>query len=220
MSVLEAYLGEYASGKSEVAVNRAVDLSRNEKVTLVDLDLVEPFYTLRPLKEKLESERLTLITTNKEDVFGLGERGGYLKPEMKSALRCKGTVIFDVGYGIKGAQTLNLVEGACQARNLRCFVVINIKRPLTSTVPLICEFVRQLGRVDALINNSHLGEKTDCDVVCKGALLVSEAAHILGLPVEATIALEEIARELGERDPCGNPVRPLLKRYMRDAYWT
>jgi Mrp family chromosome partitioning ATPase len=50
--VLEAYTGEYASGKSENAVNRAVELARQgRRVTLVDLDLVEPCYTLRPLKK-------------------------------------------------------------------------------------------------------------------------------------------------------------------------
>ena len=55
--VLEAYIGEYASGKSENAVNRALELAHlGRKVTLVDLDLVEPCYTLRPLKRKLEEE--------------------------------------------------------------------------------------------------------------------------------------------------------------------
>jgi hypothetical protein len=51
--VLEAYIGEYASGKSENAVNRAVqfaDLGR--KVTLVDLDLVEPDWKHRKLRKK------------------------------------------------------------------------------------------------------------------------------------------------------------------------
>ena len=40
---IEAYVGEYASGKSENAVNRAVALHRQGRpVTLVDLDTVEP----------------------------------------------------------------------------------------------------------------------------------------------------------------------------------
>lgn len=47
--LVEAYVGEYASGKSENAVNRALDLLRmGRKVTLADLDLVEPCYLAVP----------------------------------------------------------------------------------------------------------------------------------------------------------------------------
>ena len=50
--VLEAYVGEYASGKSEIAINRALELKKlQHQVTPVDLDIVEPFYTLRPIKK-------------------------------------------------------------------------------------------------------------------------------------------------------------------------
>ncbi len=48
--IVEAFIGEYASGKSENAINRAMKLqSQGREVTLVDLDTVEPFYTLRPI---------------------------------------------------------------------------------------------------------------------------------------------------------------------------
>ena len=61
--IVEAYIGEYASGKSEVAINRSLELkSQGRQVTLVDLDTVEPFYTLRPLKNKLESQGLNVIS--------------------------------------------------------------------------------------------------------------------------------------------------------------
>ena len=53
--IIEAYIGEYASGKSEMAINRALELkNQGRQVTLVDLDTVEPFYTLRILKKDLE----------------------------------------------------------------------------------------------------------------------------------------------------------------------
>jgi hypothetical protein len=59
--IIEAYVGEYASGKSENAVNRAVALRRQgRQVTLVDLDTVEPCYTLRPIKKELEELGLTV----------------------------------------------------------------------------------------------------------------------------------------------------------------
>jgi hypothetical protein len=110
--IVEAYIGEYNSGKSEVAINRALDLLEegHNKVTLVDLDIVEPFYTLRPLKKELESKGLTVLAWETKDTMGLGEAGNIIKPEMKWALRREGDVILDIGYGVEGAKTLNLVE--------------------------------------------------------------------------------------------------------------
>ena len=87
MRIMEAYVGEYASGKSEVAINRALSLLGGElSVTLVDLDLVEPFYTLRPLKRELEGMGLNVIAWETQDVLGFGETGSLLMPQMRWAL--------------------------------------------------------------------------------------------------------------------------------------
>lgn len=48
INAVEAYVGEYASGKSEVSVNRALALhAQGIEVTLADLDLVVSAYTIR-----------------------------------------------------------------------------------------------------------------------------------------------------------------------------
>ena len=71
--IVEAYIGEYASGKSENAVNRAVALKKaGHDVTLVDLDLVEPVYTLRPLKAMLTDMGINVIAWTTEETLGLG----------------------------------------------------------------------------------------------------------------------------------------------------
>ena len=54
--VVEVFTGAYASGKSEISINRAIELAKSpQPLTLVDLDTVEPAYTLRPLKKELEN---------------------------------------------------------------------------------------------------------------------------------------------------------------------
>jgi hypothetical protein len=217
--VLEAYIGEYASGKSENAVNRAVqfaDLGR--KVTLVDLDLVEPTYTLRPLKKILEQKGVSVLAWDTDELIGLGETGNILKPEVRFCLRHPGDVILDIGYGAFGAQVLNLVEGAAENPDLKVYAVINIARPMTSDVSAIVEHVRLLDQVDGLINNSHLGEETDIDFVREGARIVTEAAAALGLPVVATSVMEQLSKAVGETDWYGHPVR-VLHRYLPQAFW-
>ena len=217
--VLEAYIGEYASGKSENAVNRAIELALlGRRVTLVDLDLVEPCYTLRPLKRMLEGKGVTVLAWDTKEMIGLGETGNIMKPEVRFCLRHPGDVILDIGYGASGAQVLNLVDGAAEEQDLKIYAVINIARPLTAAVPDIVEHVRSLDQIDGLINNSHLGDETDLEFVQEGARVVKEAAAVLGVPVVATSVMEQLAPAVGATDWYGHPVR-VLQRYLPQAFW-
>lgn len=218
--IVEAYVGEYASGKSENAVNRALALVENgHQVVLADLDLVEPFYTLKPLKKKLHRLGLTIIAWNTGETIGLGETGCILKPDMRWVLkRQESAVILDVGYDIEGAKVLNLIEGAWTDPDLKIYAVINVARPLNASVSLIVEYIRNLGRIDGLINNTHLGNKTEADFIQEGAKIVTEAAKLLNIPVVATAVLEELVPLIGSHDCLGNPVR-VLRRFMPETFW-
>lgn len=217
--VVEAYVGEYASGKSEVAVNRAVDLAASGRnVTLVDLDIVEPCYTLRPIKRELQQKGITVLAWETRDTLGLGEAGNVLRAENRWALRRSGDIILDIGYGVEGAKTLNLLEGAGADPDLKVYAVINIARPMTASVADIVDYVRELGIVHGIINNSHLGDETDVDIVQQGARIVDEAARQLHLPVVATTAVPAIAALIGPVDIAGHPVRK-LERYMPRTFW-
>lgn len=217
--IVEAYTGEYAGGKSENALNRALALARQgRKVTLVDLDIVEPVYTLRPLQAELTALGVHVIAWQTRDTIGLGEAGTILKPDARWALRNEGDIILDIGYGVEGTKTLNLLEGAGADPDLCVIAVINISRPMTAGVGDIVAHVREIGRADALLNNTHLSEETSAAVVQEGARVVTEAARQLGLPVAATAAVADIAKEIGPFDCMGNPVR-VLTRFMQKAFW-
>lgn len=217
--IIEAYVGEYASGKSENAVNRALALYKQGlQVTLVDLDTVEPCYTLRPIKKELEEMGLHVVAWETSETIGLGEAGCTIKGEMRWVLRRPGNIIMDVGYGVHGAAIFNLVEGAWEDPDLKIFAVVNASRPLTCSTALIIDYIRGLGRVDGMINNTHMAEETTVEIVEKGAKLITEAARILAIPVVATSAMTEIARQIGAKDAMGNPVRA-ISRYMLKAFW-
>ncbi|WP_048818013.1 ATP synthase [Desulforamulus hydrothermalis] len=217
--IVEAYVGEYASGKSEVAVNRALALAgAGRQVNLVDLDIVEPCYTLRPIKKELEATGVTVLAWETRDTVGLGEAGNIIKPECRWALYREGDVILDIGYGVEGAKTLNLLEGVENTPELQVFAVINAKRPMTSTLDEIVAYIKELGPVDGLINNTHLGDETTPDIVQEGARLVSQASKLLGIPVVATTADRTVAEQMGPQDCMGHPIRPLV-RYMPRTFW-
>ncbi len=208
MPIIEAYIGEYASGKSENAVNRAIELCRaGQLVTLADLDTVEPCYTIRPIKKELQAMGIDVVAWETRDTVGLGEAGNVISGAMRWVLRRQENVIMDIGYGVHGAAIFNLVEGAMENPFLKIIAVVNMSRPFTSTVENIVEYIETLGRVDALL-----------ELVQKGAQGVAEAARLLKMPVVATSAVTEIAQEIGDYDIMGNPVRQ-LQRFMPKTFW-
>lgn len=218
MRHLEAYVGEYASGKSENAINRALSLvGKGQPVSLVDLDLVEPFYTLRPLKKELGALGLDVVAWETKETMGLGEAGCILKPEMRWVLKRPGHVILDVGYGVSGSNIFNLLEGF-DTSELKILAVLNVARPMTSNAEDIIHYLKGFTRVDGLINNSHLGDETDLEIIIKGADIITEVGIKLEIPVVATSVDERFRDVLGEKDHHGNPVR-YLKRYMERAFW-
>ncbi len=216
--IVEAFVGEYASGKSEIAINRALELKdQGHKVTLVDLDTVEPFYTLRILSKQLWDMGLNIISYSREDAFGLGETGAMLKPAARWALMNEGDVILDIGYGVQGARTLNLVEGAYESPELCIMAVINGTRPMTNSRDRSMEFLKELGRVDAVVLNTHLGDQTTIEIITEGNQFIREAAEELGIPV-AYIAISEEFQGLIPTDKWDLPVK-YIKRYMPGAIW-
>jgi len=217
--IIEAFVGEYASGKSENAVNRAIYLKQQGlPVAIVDLDTVEPCYTLRPIKQELEGLGIDVVAWETRDTIGLGEAGNVIKGSMRWVLRRKGNIIMDIGYGVHGARIFNIIEGAFDNPYLKIIAVLNMSRPFTSTVNNILEYVATLGRVDAVLNNTHMAEETTVDIVEQGAKGVTEAARRIGVPVVATAAVTEIAKKIGSVDCMGNPVWQ-LERIMPRTFW-
>lgn len=215
---MQAYIGEYASGKSEMAINQALELKKaGRQVTLVDLDTVEPFYTLRPLKELLQEKGLEVVGFSREDSFGLGETGNMLNPQAKWVLRREGDIIMDIGYGVQGARTLNLVEGAEQSSELQILAVINYSRPMTNSPERIEEYVESLGRVDAIVANTHLGDCTTVDLIRDGTRIIYETAFSMGIPI-AYIAVDQKLKGVMPPSFLNIPVK-YITRYMPGAIW-
>ena len=216
---VEAYVGEYASGKSEIAINRALELiGQGRQVTLVDLDTVEPFYTLRALQEKLERQGVNMICFSARDSFGLGETGAMLNPKARWALRHEGDIILDIGYGVYGARTLNLVEGAMESSELKVMLVINYTRPMTNSRERIKEYIQSLDRVDYIVANTHLGDQTTIEVIIEGNKEIMAIAEEMNIPVAFMVVEISLAEEIKKHEfPV--PIK-LINRYMPEAMWS
>ena len=222
--IVRAFVGEYASGKSENAVAAALDLhEQGRTVSLIDLDLVEPCYTLRPIKDELMGLGLNVIAWTTDQTFGLGEAGSTIPPAARWALRQPGDIIIDVGYGVYGSRSLNLIEGIENCAELEVVLVLNTCRPITGSEALIDEYLAEIGRVDAIIANSHLMGETTPELVRSSYQLTEKVAKKHGLPIlYAAISPDFKAKypDFCLTDADGAEVElKILKMYMPHTFW-
>lgn len=216
---VEVYAGAYASGKSETALNRACRFAKNGKrITLVDLDTVEPAYTLRPIASELESLGINVIT--QPDSFGLGEAASYITPAQINCLSEDGDIIIDVGYGAGGLDILNILTGIEDEKDLKIYLVVNTSKFETSSVENIVEYADfAKGGSDfhfsGMISNTHFGDETTKDDVIRGYEILKQASAILNLPIRAIGAEENL--DFGETYD-GIEVWK-YKRMMPKAFW-
>ena len=201
--VVEIYAGAYASGKSETALNRALQYAQQgKKITLVDLDTVEPAYTLRPIAKQLESKGVNVIT--QPEYFGLGEAGSYITPQQMNCLNnFSDDLIIDVGYGVAGLDILDILNGIDDENDLKIYLVVNTSKFETSTVNNIIEYVsfssgtenRKWKHVDGFISNTHLGDETKKHDVMRGYEILKKASQILNIPIRAIGVCEDLRGE-------------------------
>lgn len=225
MRFIEVFTGAYASGKSETAINRALYLhNKGIEITLVDLDTVEPAYTLRPIKNQLQSLGLSVVAHNRDDSFGLGEAGTYITPEQKMCLHRKENLVIDVGYGAGGVDSLVLLEDIQSEEDLSIYMVINPYKFETSTVDNIIEHVewyrtgqKTVWEIAGLICNPHFVDKTTVDDIFKGYDTVKKASDKLNIPIRSLNVFENLLDKFQETD-FKEEIWP-LKRFMPEALW-
>ena len=220
--VVEIYAGAYASGKSETALNRARQYAQlNKQITLVDLDTVEPAYTLRPIANDLRKMGIDVIT--QPDNFGLGEAASYVTPSQVNFLSNDGDIIVDVGYGAGGLDILDIVNNIDKETNLQAYLVVNTAKFETSTVDNIIEYVDFAGGSErkydfsGMISNTHFGDETTKEDVINGYNKLKTASQKVNIPIRAIGIDEKLAQDFGLTYD-GVEVWT-YKRMMPKAFW-
>ena len=98
--------GHYGSGKTNVSVNMALDLAeKGEKVTVVDLDIVNPYFRTADFKELFGEHNISLTVptyaNSNLDIPALGF-------DMNGIADREGYIIIDVGGGTTNIAAVSL----------------------------------------------------------------------------------------------------------------
>ena len=197
-------VGHYGSGKTEFALNLALRLrTEGKRVTIVDLDTVNPYFRTNDIRKKLEALGIGVIapiyaSTN----FDLPA----LPPEIYAAFeKTEEYVIFDVGGDDEGATALGQYKSRFDEAPYEMLAVVNAKRPLTATAEEMAESVRLIEltsrlKVSALVNNTNLSYETQLEDVLESVREVERAAQILNIPVKCTSVRQDLAQDISQED--------------------
>lgn len=230
MKDVKVLIGNYGSGKSELALNFAVQAAaRGDRTELIDLDMVNTYFRLTERGKLVEQKEIRLISPN----FACsGIETLSLPAEVASAFALDwDSVIFDVGGDDVGATALGryhrdfaaLPEGALEVLN-----VVNIRRPLASTLEKVLHLQEGMQtharlRITGMINNTNLSTMTSAADLWDGYELLREVADRTGIPVAYTTGKKEFLEAFLAKSPdpayVGRPVA--IDMYMHrdwDSY--
>ncbi len=222
---VEVFTGAYASGKSESAINRALQYaSYGKNITLVDLDTVEPAYCLRPIIGELKEQGISVIAQT--DYFGLGEAGSYVTAEQINCLSKNGDMVIDVGYGASGLDILDILNGIEKENDLRIYLVVNTSKFETRDKESILEYIefssglnkQPWKKFSGFISNTHFSDETKKEDIVRGYDKLKEVSKETGIPIIAIGADEKFVSDFPEGKYDGIPVW-FYKRHMPKALW-
>ena len=222
---VEVFTGAYASGKSESAINRALQYaSYGKNITLVDLDTVEPAYCLRPIIGELKEQGISVIAQT--DYFGLGEAGSYVTAEQINCLSKNGDMIIDVGYGASGLDILDILNGIEKENDLRIYLVVNTSKFETRDKESILEYIefssglnkQPWKKFSGFISNTHFSDETKKEDIVRGYDKLKEVSKETGIPIIAIGADEKFMQDFPENNYDGVPVW-FYHRHMPKALW-
>ena len=208
-------VGNYGSGKTEVAINLSL-VHRHDPsgVRVVDLDLVNPYFRTREARDLLQAHGVDLVLP---PAPYLHADLPIVSPEVAGAIRSSGPLtILDVGGDEVGATVLASLGDAFKGQTFEMLQVVNPYRPHTDTLEgclamrTAIETAAQL-KVTGWIGNAHLMAATSTDTVSAGYRFASDLSQASGLPLAFITAPQALIDEFDGRS-MACPVLPIQRQ--------
>lgn len=204
--------GHYGSGKTNVAVNMAYDLKKQyNKVTIADLDIVNPYFRTKDSANDLKQSGIELICS---EYAGTNVDIPAMPQQMYSITDNKDIkAIIDVGGDDRGALALGRIAPSIVEENdYEMLFVINCYRPLTPDAQSTLEVMKEIEsackiKFTAIVNNSNLGEETDPQDVLNSLVYADEVSKITSLPIKCTTVSEKLFNTVKDKIPNVFPLK-------------
>ncbi|MBU3196778.1 P-loop NTPase [Clostridium algidicarnis] len=203
MSRIRIFTGHFGSGKSEIAINYALNLAKDgKKVSLVDIDIVNPYFCIRDLKAPLESKGVRVISADPS--FSNAELM-VVPPEVSSAFNDKSSeVVMDIGGDNTGATVLGQYNAYLKEEDYDLYFVINNNRPLTLDSEAVEEQIKAIEsssrlKITYLISNTNLSYETTTEHILKGDKDTYETSKRLNIPYKYVVCRRDMVDSIKDK---------------------
>ena len=207
--------GHYGCGKTNLTLNLALEAAgEGQPVTVVDLDIVNPYFRSSEYGELLGEKGVRLIAP----VFANTTLDTpTLPPEIYSVFEPQaGRVFLDAGGDDAGVTALGGLHAMLEEAGYDMLYVINRYRVLSQTPEETAALLREIQaasrlRATGLVNNSHLGVETTLETLERALPFARKTAELTHLPLLYSTAPDFALRD-GEALPQGFRK---VKRYVK-----
>lgn len=208
--------GHYGSGKTNFAVNAAFNLRETgSTVTIVDLDVVNPYFRTSDYTEDLLAKGIRVISPN---TARTNVDAPALSGEIYSVFdNADGYIIFDVGGDDAGAYTLGrFSEKIISTEDYQGIFVVNMYRTFIANPKDALEIMREIENaghipMTGLVNNSNLSILTDEETILASMNYSKEISRISGLPLLANTVPKDLVDSLSNSIDNIYPVEVYVK---------
>lgn len=213
------FAGHYGSGKTNIAVNYALERRREKRdVVIADLDIVNPYFRTKDASDVLAENGIRLISspyanTNVDTPALPADAYAVIHDRTKDA-------VVDVGGDDRGALALGrYAEGILKENDYELLLVINKYRYLTRDAASTIEVMREIEeacsmRFTGIVNNSNIGDETTEKDVLDSLSYADEVAKATGLGIAFTTVREDIAPALAGKLQNIMPIKLYVKQFL------
>ncbi|OJU09718.1 MAG: hypothetical protein BGN88_12035 [Clostridiales bacterium 43-6] len=196
--------GHYGSGKTNFSLCLAKKMAKQgETVTIVDLDIVNPYFRSSDYTEQLRELGIRVIAPS---YAGTTLDVPALSPEIGSVFAMNTPVIFDVGGDDAGATALGRYAKQIDSQGYEMLYVINKNRNLIADPADAVQVLREIEhrsrlKAHGLVNNTHMSDFTTARDILFSLDYANEVSRLSGLPVQYTAVKNELVPQLKNKIP-------------------
>lgn len=200
MKRLSLFAGHYGSGKTNIAVNYALNLKKSvTDVYIADMDIVNPYFRTKDSEKELSEAGIKLISLKyansnvdlpslPQELYGLVQRRD-----------CH--AVMDIGGDERGAYALGrYAPYILEENDYNMFFVVNFYRPLTRNADEAFAVMKEIELAcgipfTAIINNSNIGAETTAEDVKITFAIAEKLSELSSLPIAMTTVSEVVSED-------------------------